>query len=128
MAGLRIKKRDGAYETFDASKIKNALIKSSEETGEFGDKEAEDLTNTVVERIDKLDELTVENVQDLVENVLLNSKYKATAKAYIIYRELRKRDREPNIFRRRVNLKQRSEEHTSERQSRGHIVCSRWNE
>src|SRR5699024_10071414 len=49
--------------------------------------------------------LTVENVQDLVENVLLNSEYKATAKAYIIYRELRKRDREPNIFRRRVNLK-----------------------
>src|SRR5690625_3864146 len=105
MAGLRIKKRDGAYETFDASKIKSALNKSSAETGEFGDKEAEDLTNTVVERIDGLDELTVENVQDLVENVLLNSEYKATAKAYIIYRELRKRDREPNIFRRRVNLK-----------------------
>src|SRR5699024_8550446 len=81
MAGLRIKKRDGAYETFDASKIKNAIIKSSEETGELGDKEAEDLTNTVVERIDGLDELTVENVQDLVENVLLNSEYKATAKA-----------------------------------------------
>src|SRR5690625_2565484 len=105
MAGLRIKKRDGAYETFDASKIKNALIKSSEETGEFGDEEAEDLTNTVVERLDELDELTVENVQDLAENVLLNSEYKATAKAYIIYRELRKRDREPSIFRRRVNLK-----------------------
>src|SRR5699024_7713499 len=89
MAGLRNKKSDREYGTFHASKIRYALMKSSKETGEFGDKEAEGLTNTVVERLDELDELTVENMQDLVENVLLNREYKTTAKAYIIYRELR---------------------------------------
>src|SRR5699024_12558301 len=98
MAGLRIKKRDGAYETFDASKIKNALIKSSEETGEFGDKEAEDLTNTVVERIDGLDELTDENEQDVVENGWLKREYKATDKAHHNYPEIRKRQRERSRY------------------------------
>ncbi|MBM7600461.1 ribonucleoside-diphosphate reductase beta chain [Virgibacillus halotolerans] len=49
--------------------------------------------------------ITVEDVQDLVETILLASEYKETAKAYIIYRELRNRDRSPDIFKRRVNLK-----------------------
>src|SRR5699024_4134354 len=39
------------------------------------------------------------------ESVLLDSEYKETAKAYIIYRELRNRDRSPDIFKHRLNLK-----------------------
>src|SRR5690606_4492706 len=49
--------------------------------------------------------LTVEDVQDVVETVLLNSEYKATAKAYIVYREKRSQARKPDIFKRRLNLK-----------------------
>src|SRR5699024_566603 len=98
MTTKTIKKRDGTFDDFDVDKITKAIANAGEETGEYGDAIAHGLTVEVVDRIDWLDELTVENVQDLVESVLLDSEYKATAKAYIIYRELRKRDREPNIF------------------------------
>lgn len=101
----KIKKRNGSLVDFQADKITQAIANAGKETGEFGDKESKELTQQVINRLDELDELTVENVQDLVESVLLNSKYKATAKAYIIYRELRSRDRKPNIFKRRLNLK-----------------------
>lgn len=101
----KIKKRDGSLVDFQVDKITQAIAKAGKETGEFGDKESKELTQQVINRLDELDELTVENIQDLVESVLLDSKYKATAKAYIIYRELRSRDRSPNIFKRRLNLK-----------------------
>ena len=101
----KIKKRNGSLVDFQADKITQAIANAGKETGEFGDKESKELTQQVINRLDELDELTVENIQDLVESVLLDSKYKATAKAYIIYRELRSRDRSPNIFERRLNLK-----------------------
>ena len=105
MTAKTIKKRDGTIDNFDVDKITKAIANAGEETGEYGDAIAHGLTVEVVDRIDGLDELTVENVQDLVESVLLDSEYKATAKAYIIYRELRKRDRQPDIFKHRLNLK-----------------------
>src|SRR5699024_5520607 len=100
-----IKKRNGEVVEFDANKITQAIAKAGEETGEFGGKEPLTLTDEVLYEIDELSELTVENVQDAVEAVLLESEYKETAKAYIIYRELRSRDRRPDIFKRRLNLK-----------------------
>ena len=100
-----IKKRNGEVVEFDANKITQAIAKAGEETGEFGGKEPLTLTDEVLYEIDELSELTVENVQDAVEAVLLESEYKETAKAYIIYRELRSRDRRPDIFKRRINLK-----------------------
>ncbi len=105
MTDIKIRKRNGQYDEFDTDKIAQAIANSGKETGEFDEVEAVKLSQIVVDKIGDLVELTVENVQDLVESVLLNSEYKATAKAYIIYRELRKRDRSPDIFKRRLNLK-----------------------
>lgn len=105
MTENKIRKRNGSYVDFESDKIAQAIANSGKETGEFGDDVAVRLSQEVVDKVDGLDDLTVENVQDLVETVLLNSEYKATAKAYIIYRELRKRDRSPDIFKRRLNLK-----------------------
>lgn len=105
MAENKIRKRNGSYVDFESDKIAQAIANSGKETGEFGEEEAVNLSQEVVDRVDGLGDLSVENVQDLVETVLLNSEYKATAKAYIIYRELRKRDRSPDIFKRRLNLK-----------------------
>lgn len=105
MTAQKIRKRNGSYADFESDKIAQAIANSGKETGEFGEEEAVMLSQGVVDRIDELAELTVENVQDLVESVLLNSEYKTTAKAYIIYRELRKRNRSPDIFKRRLNLK-----------------------
>lgn len=92
-----IKKRDGRIVGFNEEKITNAIAKAGEATGEFDLKEAKRLKNRVMAlAIGSLKKKTptVEEVQDLVEGVLLNSKYKATAKAYIIYRDQHEKIRE----------------------------------
>ncbi len=86
----QIKKRDGRLSEFDSSKITNAIQKAGEATGEFGEREARKLTMKVVTlardmRLGPVPE--VEEIQDIVERVLLDSPFYRTAKAYIIYRE-----------------------------------------
>ncbi len=104
-----IKKRDNSLVEFKLEKVANAISKAGMETGEFGSEESEALAQDVLEALSKSNndeiELSVEYVQDIVEMVLLNSKYKATAKAYIIYREKRSQERKPDIFKSRLNLK-----------------------
>src|SRR5690554_4385588 len=93
-------KRDGSRVDFRTDKITTAIRLAGERTGEFDEKEAERLAYKVTEIVNEEygEELSVENVQDLVESVLLDSQYKATAKSYIIYREMRNRERNPDIF------------------------------
>jgi len=94
---LRIRKRDGRAEIFDNKKITAAIQRAGEATGEFGVEEARKLSLKVMTLVhslrDTLD-LTVESVQDIVEEVLLASTYRRTAKAYIIYRDQHARIRE----------------------------------
>jgi ribonucleoside-triphosphate reductase len=92
-----IRKRDGREERFDAPKITHAILRAGQATGEFGPEEARRLTVRVLGLLQALHEslpLTVENVQDVVEEVLLTSPHRRTAKAYIIYREQHARMRE----------------------------------
>ena len=87
-----IRKRDGRTAGFDATKITRAIAKAGQATGEFGDKEALHLTMKTLDRAEILERgpsLEVEMVQDIVEYVLLDSPYRRTAKAYILYREQR---------------------------------------
>ncbi len=87
-----IKKRDGRVTDFDAAKITAALLKAGKATGEFEDREARRLTMQVLSlaRAVHLPETPdVESLQDVVEQVLLDSSFRATAKAYILYREQR---------------------------------------
>lgn len=86
----QIKKRDGRIVEFDSSKITAALAKAGEATAEFGEREARKLTLRVLTLAHELRLGTVpevEEIQDIVEHVLLDSPYHTTAKAYIIYRE-----------------------------------------
>lgn len=102
---MKVKKRDGNYVDFKANKITEAIKRAGVQTGEFGESEAIRLMREVVAATEGAEDLTVEDVQDSVETALLNSEYKTTAKAYIIYREQRNNARKPDIFRRRINLK-----------------------
>jgi ribonucleoside-triphosphate reductase (formate) len=87
-----IKKRDGNIVTFDAQKITAAIAKAGSVTGEFSHEVAEKLmlrvlslaAQTVVSIMP-----TVEGIQDIVEEVLLSSPFRKTAKAYILYRDQR---------------------------------------
>jgi ribonucleoside-triphosphate reductase len=85
-----IRKRDGRLVKFDAQKITNAIAKAGSATAEFDDETARKLTIKVLTCADRLFDTeipSVEEIQDIVEEVLLSSPYRKTAKAYIIYRE-----------------------------------------
>jgi len=93
----QIKKRDGRTVKFDADKISNAIAKAGAATGEFDLKGARKLTIKVLTLAARLFESTVvsvEEIQDIVEETLLSSPYRKTAKAYIIYRDQHARLRE----------------------------------
>ena len=85
-----IKKRDGRRVAFQTSKIMSAIERAGLETGEFAEVQAHKLAEKVVARAEKelfVKTPSVEQIQDIVEEVLLESRYKKTAKAYIIYRD-----------------------------------------
>jgi len=93
----KIRKRDGRIVKFDPERITNAISKAGQATGEFGRDIAKKLTLRVLNLAQQAisDNIpSVEEIQDIVEEVLLTSPYKKTAKAYIIYREQHARIRE----------------------------------
>ena len=86
----KIKKRDGRVVEFDSSKITAAIAKAGKATGEFQEREAKKMTLRVLTLAHEMrmgPEPEVEEVQDIVEHVLLDSPFSHTAKAYILYRE-----------------------------------------
>ncbi|MCS6970690.1 MAG: ribonucleoside triphosphate reductase [Planctomycetota bacterium] len=92
-----IVKRDGRRAPFDAQRITNAIAKAGAATGEFGPEIAARLTRQVLAILGATrpaGDVGVEDIQDIVEDVLLASPYRATAKAYIIYRDQHARLRE----------------------------------
>jgi ribonucleoside-triphosphate reductase len=92
-----IVKRDGTVVGFEHLKIERAIAKAGASTGEFGEDVAAKLSLKVlslVQHLKKNENPTVEQIQDIVEEVLISSIYKKTAKAYIIYREQHSRIRE----------------------------------
>ena len=94
---LKIRKRYGRLVKFNAEKITNAIAKAGNATGDFDIKEARKLTIKVLNLAEKLFDskiLSVEEIQDVVEEVLLSSPYRKTAKAYIIYRDQHSRLRD----------------------------------
>jgi len=99
----QIKKRNGQLFPFDANKITTAIEKAGRATGEFGRSTANYLTDQVVSIVSGVAGHFengipgVENIQDIVELVLMDSPHKKTAKAYIIYREQHSKIREITI-------------------------------
>ena len=85
-----IKKRDGRVCGFDSHKITEAIAKAGRATGEFDTREAKKLTLkvlTLAEQMGLGPIPEVEEIQDIVERVLLDSPFLKSAKAYILYRE-----------------------------------------
>ncbi len=94
-----IKKRDGRTVKFEPEKITDAIAKAGAAAGEFNKDIAHKLTLKVLSLAESSiqEEVpTVEEIQDIVEEVLLTSPYRKTAKAYILYREQHTKIREIN--------------------------------
>lgn len=90
-------KRDGSVKPFDAAKITAAIAKAGKATGEFGEKRAQEMCETlVIPKIKSLNLVTpnIEQVQDAVEHALFDSGYFAILRAYIVYREQRAKSRD----------------------------------
>ncbi|MEK7520777.1 MAG: ATP cone domain-containing protein, partial [Patescibacteria group bacterium] len=94
-AGFKfIKKRDGRIMPFDVKMIADAVYKASSAVGAPDRKLADELAREVLARLWKKITgrgaiPTVEGVQDMVEQVLIDAGRAKIAKAYILYRERR---------------------------------------
>jgi len=94
----KVKKRDNTIVDFDQSKISEAIFKSITATGQGDGKKSKQLSEMVVKilnrRFKKNEIPNIEQIQDIVEEVLILEGLIETAKAYILYREQRRRIRE----------------------------------
>jgi len=93
----RIVKRDGKIVKFDPDKITEAIAKAGLATEEFKYDRAKALTDKVLKRAEETITArtpNVEQIQDIVEEVLMESSFKKTARAYIRYRQERSRIRD----------------------------------
>ena len=93
----KIVKRDGKIVDFDPEKITEAIAKAGLSTEEFKHDRAKQLADKAVKRAQetiKSRTPNVEQIQDIVEDVLMESAFKRTAKEYITYRQERNRVRE----------------------------------
>ncbi len=94
---IHIMKRDGRKVPFNIEKIANAIFRAAQAVGGTDMSTAMDMAVKTCElyEADYGKEIpTVEIVQDLVEKTLIENGHAQTAKAYILYRYERTRDRE----------------------------------
>jgi len=93
-----IKRRDGSIIDFDQSRITEAIFKALTATNQGDGKLSKTLSDKVVKflnrRFKKGEVPSVEQIQDIVEEVLILEELVETAKAYILYREQRRGVRE----------------------------------
>lgn len=95
----RILKRDGREVEFSLAKLAGAIWKAGKETKEFDEKEAKRLAEITTALIEKSfgsaqdKSLSVESLQDIVEQVIMAAGHYQTAKAYILYRAARSEER-----------------------------------
>ncbi|MDP3124391.1 MAG: ribonucleoside triphosphate reductase [Thiobacillus sp.] len=97
MAPREVIKRDGQRAEFDAGKIRSALLRAGQATGEFGEAEADLLTAQVAKVLIhsfRNAPPDIERIQDVVEQSLIAANHLATARAYIVYRETHKKLRQ----------------------------------
>jgi ribonucleoside-triphosphate reductase len=94
----KVIKRDGSRAAFQAEKIRSAIHRAGQATGEFGAAEAQQLTAQVVKVLahsrGREGYPDIERIQDIVEQVLISADYLRTARAYIVYREQHKQLRQ----------------------------------
>ena len=94
----KVQKRNDQLVEFDQSRIQDALFKALTASGQGDGKKSKKLADKVVQILNrrfKEGEIPhVEQIQDVVEEVLILEELVDTAKAYILYREQRRRIRE----------------------------------
>lgn len=99
--GYFIIKRDGVRQEFNPQKIKDAVLKAfyevDGEISEYAKTKADNIANYIEGYMEGIpNELTIEEIQSLVEHGLMSGKRKDVATAYIEYRHDRDKERKWN--------------------------------
>ena len=84
---LYVVKRDGKKVPFDRQKIYNAIAGAARECGSTTDDELKRLTDQVVKKCQTQSDLSVEAIQDMVEDTLMSNNCHDIARHYIKYRQ-----------------------------------------
>ena len=86
-----ITKRDGSKDRFSLDKIMNAIVKAFESVEEPNDLGT---ISRVLNHLDIHDDITVEEIQNQVEEALMKEGFYRVAKSFILYRQEHTEDRE----------------------------------
>ncbi|MFD2176042.1 ribonucleotide-diphosphate reductase subunit beta [Veronia pacifica] len=107
----QIQKRDGSIVAFKQEKISNAIYKAMQAVDNGSQQDADNIALQVMGDLAAIREKdrryvpSIEGIQNMVEDALMSSSFHDVAKAYILYRNEHARQRQTNIFEKRVNLK-----------------------
>ena len=86
-----ITKRDGSKDQFSLDKIMNAILKAFESVDQPTDLGA---ISKILSRLDIHNDITVEDIQNQVEEALMREGYYKVAKSFMLYRQAHSEDRE----------------------------------
>lgn len=92
---MNVRKRSGKVVPFNADFIARAIALASAAAGEMDQDMVREATEITVDRLTamKCEIIDIEKVQDMVEETLFEQKYYKTAKAYILYRIEKEKER-----------------------------------
>ena len=93
---MNVIKRDGREVKFNKKKIISAVKKAMKSCGEYDDDFILQLADSIENKQQKV--ISVEDIQDLIENKLMASKYKNVAQSNIRYRYEREKQRQSNTI------------------------------
>ncbi len=91
MKDFIITKRDGSHDRFSLDKIMNAIIKAFQSVGEDVDLNA---VSKILSHLSVSEGITVEDIQNQVEEALMREGYYKVAKSFMLYRQRHNEDRE----------------------------------
>lgn len=92
---MNVRKRNGAMVAFDREFIRRAISLAAAAAGEYGDEAVERTTDAIEHKLRAMGQETVdiETIQDTVEECLFEQQQFRTAKAYILYRIEKEKER-----------------------------------
>lgn len=93
---MKVIKRDGRKVDFDRDKIIKAVLAAFDEIDGEITPEAKRKATVITNHIESLNKksMNVEDIQDIIETMLMDGKRKDVARAFVIYRNDRTRERE----------------------------------
>lgn len=94
---MKVVKRDGNIEDFNINKIKSAIEKAFKSCNKEMPKYLYDVLDNSFSTLEG-DTISIEEIQNRIENILMNDKHFDVAKSYIVYREEHRKTRENAIY------------------------------